>query len=117
MAHALFPEFSLLMPSRNHRSHPFSHPIRIEIEAEGEVMKVVLRSICRLQEVFGMAMELGHIKDDDDNVRPPSCASMEAKVASHLAALVSHTIAACRTAKRLPPPTRFHPGNAAAALA
>ncbi|BAT11269.1 Os10g0473050 [Oryza sativa Japonica Group] len=40
MAHALFPEFSLLMPSRNHRSHPFSHPIRIEIEAEGEVMKV-----------------------------------------------------------------------------
>lgn len=81
------------------------------------VMQVVLRSICRLQEVFGMAMELGHIKDDDDNVRPPSCASMEAKVASHLAALVSHTIAACRTAKRLPPPTRFHPGNAAAALA
>uniref|UniRef100_A0A0D3HEM6 Uncharacterized protein n=1 Tax=Oryza barthii TaxID=65489 RepID=A0A0D3HEM6_9ORYZ len=76
-------------------------PIRIEIEAEGEVMKVVLRSICRLQEVFGMVMELGHIKDDDDNVRPPSCASMEAKVASHLAALVSHTIAACRTAKRL----------------
>uniref|UniRef100_A0A0E0BBM3 Uncharacterized protein n=1 Tax=Oryza glumipatula TaxID=40148 RepID=A0A0E0BBM3_9ORYZ len=105
MAHALFLEFSLLTPSRNHRSHPFSHPHPDRDRGRG------------LQEVFGMAMELGHIKDDDDNVRPPSCASMEAKVASHLAALVSHTIAACRTAKRLPPPTRFHPGNAAAALA
>uniref|UniRef100_A0A0E0L3G8 Uncharacterized protein n=1 Tax=Oryza punctata TaxID=4537 RepID=A0A0E0L3G8_ORYPU len=57
----------------------------------------------------------GHIKDDDDDVPLPS--RMEAEDASRLAALVSHTIAACRTAKRRPLPTRFLPGNAAAALA
>nr|BAD54116.1 hypothetical protein [Oryza sativa Japonica Group] len=83
------------------------------------VMQVVLRTgICRFQEVFVMATDdvvfTGHIKDDDD-IPPPSRATMEAEAASLLVALVSRAITACRVAKRRPPPTRFNAATAASA--